>query len=152
MVLYEVENASLFYEKEHDMISFKWMGFVSDEEYRTAVTIAYEKTVELGVSRWLTDTRQGKVVSPDSQRWMIAEFIPNYISKSPLRRVAYLVAQDFFRQVYIDKVKRSFGKYQIEVFDDPVKARAWLTKMYSTKDDIENELRVEEEQEEKQEE
>ncbi len=146
MVLYEVENAFLVYDKEHDMISFKWLGFVSDEEYRAAVTIAYEKTMEYGVTRWLTDTREGKVISLDAQKWLINEFIPGYLSKSPLRRTAYIVAEDFFRQVYIDKVKRSFGKYQIEVFDDPIKAKAWLTRMYSTKDDIENELRVQERQ------
>jgi hypothetical protein len=141
MVLYEVENAFVFYDRQYDMITFKWLGFVSDEEYRTAVQIAYEKTVELEVTRWLTDTREGKVVSLDSQKWMINEFIPNYISKSSLRRVAYLVAKDFFRQAYIDKVKKSFGDYQIEVFDDSEKAKLWLTKMYSNKEEIENELR-----------
>ena len=141
MVLYEVENAFLFYDRQYDMITFKWLGFVSDEEYRTAVKIAYEKTVEFEVTRWLTDTREGKVVSLDAQKWMINDFIPNYISKSPLRRVAYLVAKDFFRQTYIDKVKNSFGDYQIEVFDDIEKAKLWLTKMYSKKEDIENELR-----------
>ncbi|WP_338769956.1 STAS/SEC14 domain-containing protein [Bernardetia sp. ABR2-2B] len=141
MVLYEVENAFLFYDRQYDMITFKWLGFVSDEEYRTAVKIAYEKTVELEVTRWLTDTREGKVVSLDAQKWMIKDFIPNYISKSPLRRVAYLVSKDFFRQAYIEKVKESFDNYQIEVFDDPKKAKLWLTKMYSQKDDIENKLR-----------
>ncbi len=138
MVLYEVENAFLFYDRQYDMITFKWLGFVSDEEYRKAVKIAYEKTVELEVTRWLTDTREGKVISVDAQEWMIKDFIPNYISKSPLRRVAFLVAKDFFRQAYIDKVKQSFDEYQIEVFDEPKKAKLWLTRMYSKKEDVEN--------------
>jgi hypothetical protein len=141
MVLYEVENAFLFYDRQYDMITFKWLGFVSDEEYRTAVKIAYEKTVEFEVTRWLTDTREGKVVSLDAQKWMIKDFIPNYISKCSLRRVAFLVSKDAFRQEYIDKVKKSFEDYQIEVFDDAEKAKQWLTKMYSKKEDIENELR-----------
>ncbi|WP_291722218.1 STAS/SEC14 domain-containing protein [Bernardetia sp.] len=141
MVLYEVENAFLFYDRQYDMISFKWLGAVSDEEYRTAVKIAYEKTVEFEVTRWLTDTREGKVVSVEAQQWMLKEFIPNYIAKSPLRRVAFLVSKDIFRQEYIDKVKQSFDNYQIEVFEDPKKAKKWLTKMYSKKEDIENELR-----------
>ncbi|WP_338793879.1 hypothetical protein [Bernardetia sp. MNP-M8] len=147
MVLYEVENAFLFYDREYDMISFKWLGAVADEEYRTAVKIAYEKTVELEVTRWLTDTREGKVVSTEAQKWMITDFIPNYISKSSLRRVAFLVSKDAFRQEYIDKVKRSFGDYQIEVFEDPKKAKLWLTRMYSKKEDIENELRIKARQE-----
>ncbi len=147
MILYEVENAFLVYDSQYDMITFKWLGFVSEEEYRTAVTIAYEKTVEFGVTRWLTDTREGKVVSLEAQKWMLTNFIPNYIAKSSLRRVAYLVAKDFFRQVYIDKVKSSFGNYQIEVFDDSEKAKLWLTKMYSKKEDIENELRIKANQE-----
>lgn len=147
MVLYEVENAFLVYDSEYDMITFKWLGFVSEEEYRMAVTIAYEKTVEFGVTRWLTDTREGKVVSLEAQKWMLNDFIPNYISKSSLRRVAYLVAKDFFRQIYIDKVKSSFGDYQIEVFEDAEKAKNWLTKMYSKKEDIENELRIKANQE-----
>lgn len=141
MVLYEVENAFLVYDRQYDMITFKWLGFVSDEEYRKAVKIAYEKTVEYEVTRWLTDTREGRVVSLDAQKWMIKEFIPNYIAKSPLRRVAFLVANDYFRQEYIDKVKKSFKDYQIEIFDDPQKAKKWLTKMYSKKEDIEDELR-----------
>ncbi len=141
MILYEVDNASVVYDSEHDMITFKWLGFVSDEEYRTAVTTAYEKTMQYSVTRWLTDTRKGKVISLEAQKWMITDFIPNYISKSPLRRVAYLVASDFFRQVYINKVKSSFGDYQIEVFDDAQKAKLWLTKMYSNKEDIENDLK-----------
>jgi hypothetical protein len=141
MVLYEVENAFLFYDRQYDMITFKWLGFVSDEEYRKAVKIAYEKTVELEVTRWLTDTREGKVVSLDAQKWMIKDFIPNYISKTTLRRVAFLVSKDAFRQEYIDKVKNSFGDYQIEVFEDAEKAKLWLIKMYSNKEDIENELK-----------
>ncbi len=147
MVLYEVENAFVFYDRQYDMITFKWLGFVNDEQYRMAVKIAYEKTVEFEVTRWLTDTREGKVVSLDAQRWMINDFIPNYISKSSLRRVAYLVAKDFFRQTYIDTVKKSFESYQIEVFDDLEKAKLWLTKMYSKKEDIENELRIKANQE-----
>ncbi|WP_375562973.1 STAS/SEC14 domain-containing protein [Bernardetia sp. OM2101] len=147
MVLYEVENAFLFYDRQYDMITFKWLGFVSDEEYRTAVKIAYQKTVEFEVTRWLTDTREGKVISLDAQKWMIKDFIPNYISKSSLRRVAFLVAKDFFRQEYIDKVKKSFGGYQIEVFEDAEKAKLWLTKMYSKKEDIENEARMKRNQE-----
>lgn len=147
MVLYEVENAFVFYDRQYDMITFKWLGFVSDEEYRTAVKIAYEKTVEFEVTRWLTDTRKGKIISLDAQKWMIKDFIPNYISKSSLRRVAYLVAKDFFRQAYIEKVKNSFGDYQIEVFEDAEKAKLWLTKMYSKKEDIENEARMKRNQE-----
>lgn len=142
MVLYEIENASVLYDAEHDMITFKWLGFVDDKEYRAAVEIAYQKTIESGVTRWLTDTRKGKVISLEAQKWMIKDFIPNYISKSPLRRVAFLVAKDFFRQVYIDKVKKSFGGYQIEVFDNSEKAHLWLTKMYSNKEEIENEAKL----------
>ena len=144
MILYEVENAFLFYDRQYDMITFKWLGLVSDEEYRTAVKIAYQKTVEFEVTRWLTDTREGKVVSVEAQKWMITDFIPNYISKSSLRRVAFLVSKDAFRQEYIDKVKNSFGSYQIEVFEE---AKLWLTKMYSKKEDIENELRIKANQE-----
>lgn len=147
MILYEVENAFLFYDRQYDMITFKWLGLVSDEEYRTAVKIAYQKTVEFEVTRWLTDTREGKVVSVEAQKWMITDFIPNYISKSSLRRVAFLVSKDAFRQEYIDKVKNSFGSYQIEVFEDSKKAKLWLTKMYSKKEDIENELRIKANQE-----
>ncbi len=142
MVLYEVENAFLIYDRQYDMITFKWLGFVSDEEYRTAVKIAYEKTIEFEVTRWLTDTREGKVISLDAQKWMIKDFIPNYISKTTLRRVAYLVSNDAFRQEYIDKVKKSFTDYQIEIFEDPEKAKKWLTKMYSKKEDIENEIQM----------
>lgn len=141
MILYEVENAFLFYDRQYDMITFKWLGFVSDEEYRMAVKIAYEKTIEFEVTRWLTDTREGKVISLDAQKWMINDFIPNYISKTSLRRVAYLVSNDSFRQEYIDKVKKTFTNYQIEVFEDAQMAKKWLTKMYSKKEDIENEIR-----------
>lgn len=142
MVLYEVENAFLIYDRQYDMITFKWLGFVSDEEYRMAVKIAYEKTIEFEVTRWLTDTREGKVISLDAQKWMINDFIPNYISKTSLHRVAFLVSKDAFRQEYINKVKKSFGDYQIEVFEDAEMAKKWLTKMYSKKEDIENEIRM----------
>jgi hypothetical protein len=141
MVLYEVENAFLFYDRQYDMITFKWFGFVNDEEYRKALMVAYHKTMELGVTRWLTDSRVGIIVSLDSQKWVINDFIPNFLSKSPLRRVAYLVSTDFLRQEYVNKVKKTFNQYQIEIFEDAEVAKKWLTKMYSKKEDIENELR-----------
>lgn len=147
MVLYEVENAFLFYDRQYDMITFKWLGQVSDEEYRAALMTAYQKTVELGVTRWLTDSRVGIVVSLESQEWIINEFIPTFLSKSPLRRVAYLVSTDFFRREYVNKIKKSFSQYQIEVFEDAEVAKKWLTKMYSKKEDLENELRIKANQE-----
>lgn len=142
MILYEVENAFLFYDREQDMITFKWFGTVSETEYRKALEIAYAKTIELGVTRWLTDSSTGVVISSNSQKWMINEFIPKYISKTPLRRVACLMNEDSMRKEYIDAIRGSFKDYQIEIFDDAQNARKWLTKMYSKKEDIENQERI----------
>ena len=141
MVLYEVENAFVFYERQYDLITFKWVGKVSDEEYKTAVTLAYEKTEEFGVTRWLTDSRFGVVASKEAQEWIITDFVPNYLNKTTLRRVAYVVADNYNRKEYVNRLKSIFKYYQIEVFDDVEIAKKWLTRMYSKKEDIENELR-----------
>jgi uncharacterized protein YnzC (UPF0291/DUF896 family) len=148
MVLYEVKNAFLFYDRQYDMITFKWFGSVSDTEYRKALEIAYAKTIELDVTRWLTDSSTGVVISSDSQKWMINEFIPNYISKTPLRRVACLVNEDAMRKEYIDAIRSSFKNYQVEIFDDAQVAREWLTKMYSKKEIVEDEVKRKAKQEE----
>jgi hypothetical protein len=46
------------------------------------------------------------------------------------------------RKEYIDAIRGSFKDYQIEIFDDAQNARKWLTKMYSKKEDIENQERI----------
>ncbi len=129
MVLYEIENAFLFYDRQYDMITFKWLGLVGDKDYRKALEVAYIKTIELGVTRWLTDSRKGIASSQKSQQWIINEFIPNYLRQTPLQKIACIVGEDLMRREYIDAVCSVFDDYQVEVFDNSNIAKEWLIKI-----------------------
>ncbi|GAB3525912.1 hypothetical protein GCM10027443_00510 [Pontibacter brevis] len=119
---------TISYDKELQLGTAVWEGFLSSAEFREAITTCIKMIEEYKPLRWLGDNRKMRVIRQADQEWFVAHILPR-LQHSSLRRNAVLVSEDFFNKSAVEQIyKRAEGQSDLATkdFDNKVMALAWL--------------------------
>lgn len=127
-IVFQNHAVTITYDKEHNLGTAIWNGFLSSQEFREAISTCTELIEKRNVLRWLGDNRKMKVIRPVDQVWFVEEILPR-LQKSSLVRNAVLHSEDFFNKTAVEQIyKRTEGESDLitKDFDSNVLAMAWL--------------------------
>ncbi|OJJ17845.1 hypothetical protein BKI52_28720 [marine bacterium AO1-C] len=118
--------ARVNYYPQNNLVEVIWHKSNTNNQYRQTITAAYNVVVKYGANKWISDMRNGGVISIDNQKWLKEEMVPKAV-RSGLRRVALVVSKDIFNLFYAKNIKNTLQEsFQSKYFDDVEKAYQWL--------------------------
>lgn len=124
----ELPYVSVFYNQEHKLGKIVWHGNPNNEEYKKPFMVLLDWADKGNeVIRFLSDTRQQVVVSPENRKWFESEMIPASI-KAGLKRSAVLTDSNIFKMYYLNMILSAVNKFNMpfKIFNEEKKAMEFL--------------------------
>ena len=132
MIYFEIECAKVIYHEKLSLMEILWLDFATTEDYQETFKAVYEVVEKYKTPFWLSDMSEAKVVKFENRDWLQNVFIPKIFALNILRKGAYVVAENTFNQMYLERIKKDLEKqekynFEAEYFNDRESALAWLT-------------------------
>ncbi len=128
MEFFTKEYASIFYEKQKELIKIVWKRQPEEEEYHDVFesAISYVRGGNT-FSRFLSDTRRQGVMSPQYRKWFETEILPQAIEIG-MKRAAVITDSNPFRRYYLNLLLSAVNKFNIpfKILGDEEKAVDFL--------------------------
>ncbi|MHA6248503.1 hypothetical protein ACXYMU_11240 [Pontibacter sp. CAU 1760] len=120
---------SLQYDKEVRLGKAVWRGSLQGEELREAYLLTVELIDRYSLTRWLSDDRQMKPISPADLEWSLQVHVPR-IAASSLRRMARLPSMHEANNDAIDTMVSKGNDMEMHLdfrnFNNEEDAMEWL--------------------------
>lgn len=118
---------SIWFSPTVKLLCAQWLKPMSSEEYRQAVRMIARSIAFLRAELVLIDATVLNTISEDDQIWT-ANFLREALSKSSIRKSARVMSATGFQPGAMQNVIKRSGKmpYEISIFHDTEKAKAWL--------------------------
>lgn len=101
------------YDSERCLGKVIWMGNPKQEEYKEPFEVVLDWAKKGNkVTRFLSDTRNQGVVSPDNRKWFENKMIPAAM-KAGLKRSAAITAGNAFKRYYLNMILSAFNKFDM---------------------------------------
>lgn len=128
MKTFEDKVAAVYYHEAKQMVELRWKGFAKVEEYKTVVEAAGEAVPRYSPKIWVSDQRRAKAVPEEARQWLQEDFIPRMLKLGVLQKVAFLLSEDLFNQMYAKGLARhiEMGGVEVGYFGDVEKMERWL--------------------------
>ncbi len=126
--IYKSDYAEIIYEKENNLVTLTWKGFVTSEQYREVFGKVKDVIVEKRVARFLANTTDEGPITPQDRKWLETEIVPITV-KAGLQYSATIMSKDVFKKYYLSQIKNSSeksGMSGFRIFDDLEEGRKWL--------------------------
>jgi len=124
-----------FLEKEHKLITVKWLPSTEDldeEEGREQATLTAELSKEYQPRFWISDNRDFLlVIDPDTQKWADQELTPVYQANG-LEKMVIIVKEVPKEEFSLENLsleqlaEENTQPWEIQFFTDEPEAREWL--------------------------
>lgn len=102
---------------------------MGDEGFKETLTAVIEAVEKEGLNRIFVDARQYfHTLIPELQSWHDNTIVPRYI-KADVRRIAFVMPEDFFNQVAIEQTfeeDTAVSSLQTQYFGSESEAKGWL--------------------------
>ncbi|MDN4164362.1 STAS/SEC14 domain-containing protein [Cytophagales bacterium LB-30] len=124
----ELPYVSVIYVEEMKLGKIIWHGNPSREEYKKPfLTLVDWAKKGHEVTRFLSDTRNQGVVSPENRKWFETEMVPSAISVG-LKRAAVLTDSNVFKMYYLNMILSALNKFNMpfKIFNEETKAIEFL--------------------------
>lgn len=116
------------YDSERYIGKIIWTGSPKQEEYRQPFEVLLDWANKGNkVSRFLSDTRNQGVVSPDNRKWFENEMIPAAINAG-CKRSAAITGGNVFKRYYLNMILSAVNKFNMpfKIFSDEESAIEFL--------------------------
>jgi len=124
-----------FLEKEHKLITVKWLPSTEDldeEEGREYALLTAELSKEYQPRLWIADNRDFLlVIDPDTQKWADKEITPVY-QENGLEKLAMLIKEVPQEEFSLENLsleqlaEENTQAWELRFFNDEPEAREWL--------------------------
>jgi hypothetical protein len=111
-------------------VSIDWQGWADSNELAELHEAALRALSEHHGSRWLSDSRNMKVIKQADQDWINQNFFPRAMAAG-LRRVAIVIAKSALAMMNVDQMAARVpddNKLQIAYFGSVDEAGSWLAR------------------------
>jgi hypothetical protein len=120
----------VLYDQDRQLGKIVWSGSPTVVEYRKPFQCLLDWNAKGNkVSRFLSDTRNQGIVSPENRKWFEKEMVPAAVSGG-LKRAAVLTNGNVFKQYYINLILSAVNKFNMpfKVFSSEESALEFLMK------------------------
>jgi hypothetical protein len=127
-IIYNSEYVDLIYSKSDLLVELIWKQNTNSEEFRTIYTFAVNFASKNKVHYFLSDMRNEGLVSLDDVKWLTKEVISK-AQEFGILKIALVNEDDIiFSTIYAESVKKKLEKsaIHVQIFNDPITAKAWL--------------------------
>jgi uncharacterized protein len=91
------EGTEIYYDETLKSIIAIYKGMVKYEEWVSHLEYALDLIQKHNITKWLTDTREAKVIAPNNQKYFSEVFIPSTRHTS-MRYIATVLGKDAFNE------------------------------------------------------
>lgn len=116
------------YDKERHIGKIIWSGNPTVDQYKKPFGVLLDWAAKGNpVPRFLSDTRNQGVVSPENRKWFEKEMIPAAIAAG-LRRSAAITGGNVFKRYYLNMILSAVNKFNMpfKIFSDEESAVKFL--------------------------
>jgi hypothetical protein len=127
-IILELPVVTVYYDRQRQLGKIVWHGIPTREEYKMPFQTLLDWARQgHPVLRFLSDTRQQGVVSPESRKWFEKEMVPAAL-EAGLQRAAVLTDSNVFKMYYLNMILSAVNKFNMpfKIFNDEDKAVAFL--------------------------
>ncbi|GAA0192906.1 hypothetical protein GCM10009122_55770 [Fulvivirga kasyanovii] len=120
--------ARVLYDPEKYIGKIIWQGNPKQEEYKKPFLVLLDWAQKGNVvSRFLSDTRNQGVVSPENRKWFEAEMVPASINAG-CKRSAVITSGNVFKRYYLNMILAVVNKFDMpfKIVQDEESAIAFL--------------------------
>ncbi|EPG73219.1 methyl-accepting chemotaxis protein signaling domain protein [Leptospira fainei serovar Hurstbridge str. BUT 6] len=121
------EIGSVYYVKKQELLEVVWTPRYSDEKYKEILSTALDSVKRHGISRWMADTRQIGIISPEGQRWVNEIWFPE-ANQSSLRKIALVIPESALAAMSIDNKSMKSGNIRMYNAGSREEGIKWLLK------------------------
>lgn len=131
-ILFENKYISMYLDDSLPCIVKEWKGFTPKQAFKdillSLVSLILEERKTYTNLKVVADSRQLKVLSPDTLDWLSNEIHPQYL-KNGITKKAFVEPEDYFGKVslefYISQSNKN-GEIEMAMFKDLDEAKNWL--------------------------
>jgi hypothetical protein len=134
---YDSPFTEITYQPEQSLISIYWKNNpqIKDEDFRQEHLVLIEMFKQNRPKRYLSNMSNSDfVIIPETQEWISALVMREFVGESTFEKVAVIPNKDFFNQLsteqtvdeILEKRKASLGKLKIQYFENEENAQKWI--------------------------
>jgi hypothetical protein len=134
---YDSPFTQIIYQAELNLISIYWKNnpWIKDEDFRQEHLELIKMFKEHRPKRYLSNMADSDfVIAPETQEWISALVMREFVGESMFEKVAVIPNQGFFNQLSteqtVDEIlaarKTSLGKLKIQYFENVETAQKWI--------------------------
>ena len=127
-ILMDEPYVKVVYDEERQIGKIIWSGHPTTEQYRKPFKVLLDWAASgHPVPRFLSDTRDQGVVSPENRKWFEQEMVPAAIAAG-LRRSAVVSSSNVFKRYYLNMILSAVNKFNMpfKIFSDEESAVNFL--------------------------
>jgi len=125
-IYYETPHFTILWDETCEAVLAVSKGYREGEEMRRGLDKCLELLKVRNAHKWLSDSRDQRVVAEVDQRWVRDDWFPRAI-EAGLRSAALLVPANMLASLSMNRVLREIGPIvETRYFDDLEKGREWL--------------------------
>lgn len=119
--------ARVAYDPEKYIGKIIWQGNPKPEEYKKPFLKLLEWAKDNKTTRFMSDTRNQGVVSPENRKWFEAEMVPAAINAG-CKRAAVITSGNVFKRYYLNMILSVVNKFDMpfKIVQDEESAIAFL--------------------------
>jgi hypothetical protein len=125
-IYYETSFLTIGWDDSINCVVSKSKGYAGGKEYRDALDKGLELLVQKKSHKWLSDAREGTVMSQEDAQWAMQDWRPR-AAKAGLKWTALVLSESALQKMQLDRMRRvEESLVETSYFDDIDKAKAWL--------------------------
>ncbi|TGL63296.1 methyl-accepting chemotaxis protein [Leptospira sarikeiensis] len=122
---FQSDIGSLYYMKKNELVEVVWTENFSDEKYKEMLNKGLELVKEMNASKWMADTSDMGVTSPEAQTWVNENWFPRAINSS-LRKIAIVIPQSVLAELAMDNSSLKAGNIELRNLPSREEGMKWL--------------------------
>ena len=125
--IYQTKAVVSTYSPKEKLIHLCWNSEANTHEYRKIFQFLIDFIKKRNVRYVVSDIRKEGLVSIDDLKWLEEEIFKKYIHLG-VEKIALIIEDSIFSNVYAETIKRKFTNNEIEVrlFDSLKSANNWM--------------------------
>jgi hypothetical protein len=124
MIILDHPKTKLEYDPAKERLTQTWIGFTSAEEFRTAIDMTVEFSLQYPVIFIISDALEQAVVNPKEADYAASK-MPDLI-KNGLKAMAFVVPVSDLTQLSVQKFDKQAYNDMIRYFPSKLEAEKWL--------------------------
>jgi hypothetical protein len=125
MIYFEAPYLTISWDEPNACVIVVWRGFFTSEKMRSGAEKALELVKAQGAKKYLTDTSESRVVSPDDQNWIATDWRPRAI-EAGLTKMATVIPTDLIARMAMNRLKSIMNGVETGYFGSMEEAKRWL--------------------------